>query len=255
MRLSAIAAALAFFSCAAEAAPPKGYAAIYDAPTRVNMGGRPVTANIILYTDKAAARKSDLKLILKTDVTAFIADVERDLEKWVATHQERCGQRWAAGKPYIGFPKGAIRFALDIEYEVWNCGWNGKGDPSRIALETGKVDVTLVPAAVDGKLQASLGEFRIDNRSGVSKYLPLEFVLRGILEQEIKNLNENPKFYKAPKPFIDEKFGYEKIVGTTTKDEHVIITAHYRARGKEAALKRVVDRVRSEGISAEGVKK
>lgn len=253
MRLSAIAAALAFFAPAAEAAAPKGYAAIYDAPTRVNMGGRPVAADIVLYTDKAAAKKGDLKLILETDVTAFIADVERDLEKWVATHQERCGQRWAAGKPYIGFPEGAIRFALDIEYEVWNCGWNGKGDPSRIALETGRVDVTLVPAGVDGKLQASLGEFAIDNRSGMSKFLPLEFVLRGILEQEIKKLNENPKFYKAPKPFIDEKFGYEKIVGTT-KDDRVIITAHYRAKGKEAALKRVVDRVRSEGISAEGVK-
>ena len=111
----------------------------------------------------------------------------------------------------------------------------------------------LVPAGVDGKLQASLGEFAIDNRSGVSKFLPLEFVLRGVLEQEIRKLNGNPKFYKAPKPFIDEKFGYEKIVGTT-RDDRVVITAHYRAKGKEAALKRVVDRVRSEGISAEGVK-
>lgn len=254
MRLYALAAAFAFLSCAAGAAAPKGYETIYDAPTRVNMGGRPVTADIVLYADRAVAKKGDLKLVLETDVTAFIADVERDLEKWVATHQERCGQRWAAGKPYIGFPQGAIRFALDIEYEVWNCGWNGKGDPSRLALETGKVDVTLVPAAVDGKLQASLGEFRIDNRSGVSKFLPLEFVLRGILEQEIRKLNENPKFYKPPAPFIGEKFGYEKIVGTTTAEGRVIITAHYRAKGKEAALKRVVDRVRSEGISAEGVK-
>ena len=87
----------------------------------------------------------------------------------------------------------------------------------------------------------------------MSKFLPLEFVLRGVLEQEIRKLNGNPKFYKAPKPFIDEKFGYEKIVGTT-RDDRVVITAHYRAKGKEAALKRVVDRVRSEGISAEGVK-
>lgn len=236
------------------AAPPAGYEAIYDAPTRVNMGGRPVIADIALYADRAAAKNGDLKLVLETDVTDFIVDVEKDLEKWVAAHQDQCGQRWNAGKPLIDFPKGAIRFALDIELEVWNCGWDGKGEPGRMMLETGRVDVTLVPSAVDGKLQASLGELKIDNRSGVSKYLPLEFVTRSIVEQELKKLNQNPKFYKAPKPFIDEGFVYESIIGETSADKRVVITARYRAKGKESALKRLADRVRAEGISAEGVK-
>ncbi len=249
-------AAIAVLALAAPAfaAAPKGYETIYDGPTRVNMGGRPVTAGIALYTDRAAAKKGDLKLVLKTDVTDFIADVERDLEKWVAAHQDRCGQRWNAGKPYIGFPKGAIRFALDIELEVWNCGWNGQGEPSRMMLETGKVDVTLIPSAVGGRLQASLGEFAISDRSGVSKYLPLEFVTKTIIEQELKKLNENPKFYKAPKPFVGEGFVYESISGVTGENGRVVITARYRAKGAEAKLKKVIDRVRAEGISAEGVK-
>lgn len=236
------------------AAAPAGYETIYDAPTRVNLGGRPVVAGIALSTDRAAAKKGDLKLVLTTDVTDFITDTERDLEKWVAAHQDRCGQRWGAGKPYIGFPKGAIRFALDIELEVWNCGWNGKDDPSLLTIEAGKVDVTLVPSAIEGKLQASLGEFSISNRSGVSKFLPLEFVVRGVLEQEIKKLNQNPKFYKAPKPITDEGFVYESIFGRKNDKGRVIITARYRATGDEAALKRVADRVRAEGIRSEGVK-
>lgn len=246
-------AALSFFTSAVAAAP-KSLERFYDAPTRVNMGGRPVTADIALYTDRALAKKGDLKLVLVTDVTDFIADVEKDLEKWVATHQDTCGQRWNAGKPIIDFPEGAIRFALEIELEVWNCGWNGKGEPGRMMLETGKIDVTLIPAAIDGKLQASLGDFSITNRSGVSKYLPLEFITQSIIEQELKKLNDNPKFYKAPKPFVDEGFVYESIAGDTGADNRVIITARYRAKGKESVLKTIADRVRSEGISAEGVK-
>ena len=251
-RIIAIAAAM-IAGGAALAAAPDGYETIYDAPTRVNLGGRPVTAGIELATDRAAAKKGDLKLVLVTDVTDFIADVETDLEKWVAAHQDRCGQRWKAGKPVIDFPKGAIRFALDIELNVYHCGWNGKSDPSLWTTETGSIDVTLNPSAVDGRLQAALGAFSIGNRSGVSKYLPLEFVTRTLIEQEIKKLNENPKFYKAPIPFVEEGFGYEGISGETRDDGRVIITASYRAKGKEAALKRVVDRVRAEGISSEGV--
>lgn len=249
-----IIAAILISAPAADALTPSGYEVIYDAPTRVNMGGRPVTADIVLYADYASAKKGDLKLILETDVTRFIADIEKDLENWVAAHQDRCGQRWRAGKPVIDFPNGAIRFALDVELEIWNCGWNGKGEPGRMMLEGGRVDAMLVPAAIDGKLQASLGDLTIDSRSGMSKYLPLEFVTRSLVDQELKKLNENPKFYKAPKPFADEGFVYDGIVGETNADKRIIITARYRAKGKESALKKVADRVRSEGISAEGVK-
>ncbi len=241
-------------SAPALAAPPAGYATIYDAPTRVNMGGRPVTAGIALHTDKKAAAAGDLKLVLSTDVTPFIADVEKDLEKWVATHQDRCGQRWGAGKPTIDFPPGAIRFALDIELEVWTCGWNGEGEPGRFAREAASIDVLLDPYVEGGKLQARLASLTISNRAGLSKFLPLKSLLKPILNSEIKNLNANPKFYKAPKPFISEGFVYESIIGKRNAQGRVLITARYRAKGEEAALKRVVDRVRAEGISAEGVK-
>ena len=255
MRLAgALAAITALAPSSAAPAVPNGYETIYDAPTRVNMGGRPVTAVIALHADRVSAKKGDLRLVLETDVSKFIVDVERDLENWVAAHQDRCGQRWNAGKPIIGFPKGAIRFALDIELEVWNCGWNGRGEPARMILETGKVDVTLVPAAVDGKLQASLGEFKITDRSGVSKFLPLEFVVSGILDQEIRKLNDNPKFFKPPKPFVDEGFSYESIASAADKRGRVVITARYRAKGPESVLTTIAERVRAEGISAEGVR-
>ena len=62
----------------------------------------------------------------------------------------------------IAFPPGAIRFALDLEVELWNCGWNGKGQPRRYAREGGTVDVTLEPFVEDGKLQARLEAFSIE---------------------------------------------------------------------------------------------
>jgi hypothetical protein len=255
LRKTLISAASFFLAAgAAFAAPPKGYETIYDAPTRVNMGGRPVTADIALHTDKKAAAAGDLRLVLATDVTPFIADVEKDLEKWVATHQDRCGQRWGAGKPTIDFPPGAIRFALDIEVEVYGCGWNGEGEPSRIAREAASIDVLLDPYVEAGKLQARLASLTISNRAGLSKFLPLETLLRPILDDELKNLNGNPKFYKAPKPFISEGFGYESIIGRRNSQGRVLITARYRATGDKAALTRVVDRVRTEGITAEGVR-
>lgn len=245
--------ALSSFS-AAVAAAPASLEKFYDAPTRVNMGGRPVTANIALFADRALAKTGDLEIALVTDVTDFIADVEKDLEKWVAAHQDRCGQRWGAGKPIIDFPDGAIRFTLDVELQVYNCGWDGRGRPGRMMLEAGKIIVTLIPAAIDGKLQASLGDLSIANRSGVSQFLPLEFIAQSIIEQELKKLNDNPKFYKAPKPFADDGFVYESISGASDANKRVIITARYRAKGKESVLERLADRVRSEGISAEGVK-
>lgn len=254
MRLRALLFVAALAAPSALAAPPAGYVTIYDAPTRVNMGGRPVTADIALHTDKKAAAKGDLRLVLATDVTPFIADVEKDLEKWVATHQDECGQRWSAGDPRIDFPPGAIRFTLDIGIEMWACGWDGKGEPGRMAREAATIDVLLDPYVEGGKLQARVATLTISNRAGMSKFLPLESLLRPIVDDEMRKLNANPKFYKAPKPFISEGFVYESIIGRRNAQDRVLITARYRATGDEAALQRVVDRVRVEGISAEGVK-
>lgn len=232
------------------AGAPASYKKIYDAPTRVNMGGRPVTAEIAVYADDAAARDGDLRIALVTDVTKFIKETERDLENWIATHRADCGERWAAGEPLIGFPAGAIRFALDLEYEYWNCGWNGKGKPWRMARETGSIDVTLIPEIKDGKLQARLGNFTIDERTGVNKYLPLEFVTRRIVERELANLNNNPKFYRAPQPFHGEGFVYQAI-DADRENQRVIITAHYRATGEHETLDRLVEALLEDGIISE----
>lgn len=248
--------ALAAFAGALIAAPawaqaPAGFELFYNGPTDVNMGGRPVVANIALYADKAAAKNNNLRMALVVDVTEFIEQTEQDLENWVAARQDRCGQRWGASEPLIEFPQGAIRFAIDLELEVWNCGFDGKGEPGRLAREAGSVDVTLKPYVADGKLQASLGSFAIDNRSGVSKYLPLEFVVRQILDGELKKLNENAKFWRAPKPFVGEKFTYESIVAKRKPDGHVVITAIYKAKGPAGVFKRVAEKVRTEGIVSE----
>jgi hypothetical protein len=248
IRLIAAAAMAAFAMSAASAQVPKNVEKFYDGPTKVNLGGRPVVASISLYQDKTAP-KGDLKVTLVTDVTDFIVDVEKDLEKWVASRQDPCGERWGAGKPQITFPPGKISFALDIELQYWTCGFDGKGDPAQLAREGGSVEVTLDPFVTDGLLQARLGAFTISNRSGVSKYLPLEFVMRRVLEQELKRLNENPKFRNAPKPLIDEGLSYETIVGIRNAKERVIINARYVGKGGKEKLDRIAQRMKAEGLT------
>lgn len=245
--LRTISSLCVFWAGAALAQGPEDYELIYEAPTHVNLGGRPVVADIALYTDRQAAQAGELHLALVTDVTKFVEETEQDLENWIATNQKRCGERWGAGEPFIGFPPEQIRFALYLELEVWNCGWNGKSDPSLFAQTGGEVDVTLDAYVEDGKLQTSLAAFSIDERSGITKYLPLEFVVRRVLNAELRKLNENERFYKAPKPFIDEDFRYESISAVKTGDQ-VVITARYVAEGSEEVLDRIVEKVREEGI-------
>jgi len=245
--------ALAFVSACvlapAMAQPPANYETIYDEPTDVNLGGRPVVADIALHADMDAAREGKLRLVLTTDVTKFITETERDLENWIAARHDECGERWKAGEPLIDFPAGAIRFALDLEIEYWTCGWNGKAKPGRKAHEAGSIDVTLIPYVAGGKLQTRLDKFAIEDRRGVSKYLPLEFIIRRAIDQELIKLNNNPKFYRAPKPLYGEGFRYQSISGDKGPDGRVVITARYRASGSVEKLDRVVEQVRAEGIS------
>ena len=236
-------------SSGALAQAPEGYETIYDAPTKVNLGGRPVIADIAYHTDRTAASQNDLRLVLTTDVTKFVDQTETDLQNWIAARRQDCGERWSSGEPKIEFPPNAIGFSLSLELEYWTCGWNGKSEPSLLTRETGSIEVTIIPVVIDGALQASLGELTVTEKSGVSKYLPLEFVLRRAVEQEINKLNANPKFYRAPKPLIDEGFSYQSIAATEDDDGNVVITAKYKAKGPAASLDRVVEKTRSEGIT------
>ncbi|MEM8770392.1 MAG: hypothetical protein AAGD92_01970 [Pseudomonadota bacterium] len=240
-------ALIALFSAAA-AQTPAGHETIYNAPTKVNLGGRPVVADIALHVDEATARNGVLRLALTTDVTKFIDQTKSDLEAWVAARSVECGERWDASEPLIEFPDGAIRFAVDLEFGYWSCGWNGKDAPRRLALEAGGVDITLIPQVVDGKLQARVGSLTITKEEGVSKYLPLEFVARRVIDAELKKLNDNPKFYRAPKPLIDEGFAYESI-NADTVNGRVVITARYRARTGAGALDRIVEAMETEGVT------
>lgn len=244
-----LAAVVALVAPAALAEIPAGLTRIYEGPTRVNLAGRPVTTDILLAADLGAARTGDLRLALVTDVTDEIAQTKADLKSWIAGRYDRCGERWRSGEPYIGFPKGAIRFRLALELEYWTCGWNGTGEPGRLTHDRGTVDVTLIPYIENGRLQARLGDFSMAVTTGVSKYLPLEFVVRRALEGEIRKLNENPKFYRAPKPFYGENFAYESIAASASPQRRVVITARYRAKGEAAAFDRIVARMRSEGIT------
>jgi hypothetical protein len=244
-----IAVAAAALNSSALAQVPAGLTKIYDAPTQVNLAGRPVLTDIILAADMNAAKAGDLKLALVTDVTDEIAQTKADLKSWIAGRYDECGERWRAGEPYIGFPKGAIRFRLALELEYWTCGWNGQGEPGRLTHDEGAVDVTLIPYVEGGRLQARLGDFSMVVTTGVSKYLPLEFVVRRALEGELKKLNENPKFHRAPQPFFGEKFAYESIAAAVDAQKRVVITARYGAKGKAAAFDRIVAKMRSEGIT------
>ena len=237
------------FASDAAAQAPAGYEPFYDEATNVNLGGRWVVADIAFHADMAAAHQGDLNIALVTDVTDFITETERDLEIWIVTHRERCGERWSAGDPLIEFPAGAIRFALALELEVWNCGWNGKGEPGRIAREGGTVDVTLEPYVEDGKLQARLKYFSIDEQTGISKFLPLEFIVRRVLNAELKQLNENKKFYRAPQPLYDSGFMYHSIVAKKQPGDRIVITARYHGQGDAGKLDQLAADIRKDGIT------
>ncbi len=242
-------AGLILCNAAAFAQAPAGYEEIYNAPTIVNLGGRPVVAEIAFHADMAAAKQNDLKLALVTDVTKFVLETEQDLENFIAARYSECGERWSSNEPQISFPQSSIRFAIYLEIEYWSCGWNGKGKPGRLAQESGSVDVTLIPYIEDGKLQARLGDFSLDDRTGITKYLPLEFVVRRALEQELVKLNDNPKFYRAPQPLLAEGFRYDGISATETHDGKVVITALYNARGFAGAFDRITAKLRTSGIT------
>ncbi len=245
--LSGICASLAL-AASATAQPWIGHVVIYEGPTPVDLAGRPVVADIALHADMNSAAKKILRVALLADVTKFVAQTETDLENWIANRKADCGERWRAGEPLIDFPQGAIRFAVDLEIEYWTCGVDGKARPSRLARETGRVDVTLIPYVEDGKLQTRLGNFSIDNRTGVSKYLPLEFIVRGALDQEIAKLNKNTKFYRAPKPFVDLGYKYESMKGERNLGGRVIIIARYRASGETSRYATLAAKVREAGI-------
>lgn len=230
----------------ASAQAPAGYEKIYDAPTKVNLGGRPVIADIEFHERTSGGKR---RLALVTDVTKFVVETETDLKNWIANRRNDCGERWNSGPPRISFADNAIRFAIYLEIEYWTCGWNGKGTPGRVAQETGTVDVTLIPYIEDGKLQARLGAFTLSEQTGISKYLPLEFMVRRALEQELNKLNQNPKFFRAPQPLFDESFVYEDISAAETDDDRIVITALYAADQSQAAIDRILRRLRSEGVT------
>ena len=228
---------------------PAGLSTIYDAPTKVNLAGRPVIADIALHGDMAAAKTGVLKLALTTDVTKFVDETENDLKNYIAGRYNDCGERWTSGEPKITFPNNAIRFELNLTIEYWQCGWNGKGKPGRMTRDGGSVDVTLIPFVAAGKLQAKLGELSIVVTDGLGKYMPLETLVRTAVNNEMKKLNENPKFYRAPNPLYAEMFRYEAMSAKVDAMQRVIITARYGANGKPAAFDRIVAKMKSEGIT------
>jgi hypothetical protein len=225
------------------------YSTFYTGPTKVNLAGRPVVADISLSADMAAAKKGDLKVNLTTDVTKFVDQTEKDLKDYIATRWEKCGERWSSGEPVIQFPNNAIRFQMAVTVEYWQCGIDGKGKPGRMTRDSGSVDVTLIPFVDQGKLQAKLGPLDIKVTQGMGKYMPLEFVTKRAIEGELKKLNANPKFYRAPNPLYAEGFRYDGIGARVTKEQRVIITARYRAIGKEDAFPRLASKMASQGIT------
>lgn len=239
-------AVLPAMSLSAEEAPST--TKFYDEETRVNLGGRWVEADIALYGEETADGRGT-KVALVTDVTKFIDETERDLENWIATKQERCGERWSAGEPVIAFPDGKIRFALDLTVEVWTCGLRGRAEPSRFTRESGKVDVVLEQYVEDGWLQARLHRFDIDVSEGVSRYLPLEFITRRILNAELANLNKNTKFYRPPNPLYEEGFRYVSLTGRVTDGDRVIMKARFINKNEQVDLDDLATSFREEGLT------
>jgi hypothetical protein len=146
-------AALAVICCAGAAAPaapiapyarpPAGLTTFYAGPTKVDLAGRPVIADIALHADMAAAQKGALKIALTTDVTTFVDQTEKDLKDYIAGRTSACGERWSSNEPEISFPADSIRFTMEIAVEFWQCGLDGKAKPARMTRDGGRIDVTL----------------------------------------------------------------------------------------------------------------
>lgn len=249
-KLTAMAAAglvaTAFVAMSAKAQAPAGFEPFYERPTDVNLGGRPVVADIML---SGRANLRSRRVALTVDVTKFIDETEEDLKAWIAARQNECGERWGAGEPVIAFSGETIRFAVDLTYELWTCGITGEAEPARLARERGLVDVALAAEIIDGKLQARLVDFTLSERQGVNRYLPLEFVIRRVLEAELRNLNANPKFWRAPQPFADEGYIYDDIDAQIYSDGRAVITAVYRTDDAGASFSRLAARVAKEGLT------
>lgn len=233
----------------AYAKPPAGMTTFYSGPTKVNLAGRPVVADIALHADMTAAAKGALKVALTTDVTKFVAETQADLKAYIAGRYNDCGERWTSSDPEISFPSNSIRFRMELTIEYWQCGWNGKSPPSRLTRDGGKVDVILAPFVESGKLQARLGDLSIVVTEGLGKYLPLEFLIKRALDGEMKKLNENPKFYRAPNPLYGELFRYESIAAKVDAEKRVLITARYGTNGNAKALDRIAARMKAEGVT------
>lgn len=234
---------------AAFARPPAGLTTFYGGPTKVNLAGRPVIADIALHADMTAAKTGALKIALTTDVTNFVDQTEKDLKEYIAGRYDACGERWSSGEPNISFPNNSIRFTMDLTIEYWQCGFDGKGKPGRMTRDGGNVDVTLVPYVEAGKLQAKLGDLKIVVTSGLGKYLPLESVVRRAAEGEIKKLNENPKFYRAPNPLYAEMFRYQSMAAKVDAQKRVIITARYQAKGDAKVFDRIAAKMKKDGVT------
>ncbi|MBY0420864.1 MAG: hypothetical protein K2Q06_01075, partial [Parvularculaceae bacterium] len=124
------------------------------------------------------------------------------------------------------------------------------GKPARMTRDGGVIDVTLAPYVADGKLQAKLGAFSIDvTTPGVSKYMPIEFVAKRAVENELKKLNGNPKFYRPPNPLFAETFRYDSIGAAVLADKRVVITARYRTVGKPEAFGRIAQKMKTVGVT------
>lgn len=247
--LSAAAAPATTAPAPAYAVAPAGMTTFYKGPTKVNLAGRPVVADIALHADMPAAAKGQLKIALTTDVTKFVKETEDDLKNYIAGRTNECGERWSSSEPEITFPSNSIRFRMSLTIEYWQCGWNGKSPPGRLTRDGGNVDVTLVPYVEAGKLQAKLGDFSIVVTEGLGKYLPLEFLVKRALDGEMKKLNDNPKFYRAPNPLYSELFRYEAIAAKVGAQGSVLITARYGANGNAKVFDRVAARMKSEGVT------
>lgn len=249
LALAALTPASAF---AAEPAPlpaPAGYTEFYRGPTRVNLAGRTVSADIALSANLASAKSGDLRVALTTDVAGFVAETEADLKAHIAGLSRVCGERWSASDPEIAFPERAMRFRMGLTLEYWTCGWDGKGAPQRVTQDSGVIDVTLAPYVETGMLQARLAAFDIEVTKGLGKYLPLEFAARRALEDQLKKLNQNPKFTRAPDPLYSETFRYESIAAVAETKDRIIITARYRTIGEAQALARIAARMKQEGLT------
>ena len=149
-------------------------------------------------------------IALLEDLLPIIATA---IEKEINKRHRGCRERWSAWDGEVQIVDGMVSAKVTVRVEKWTCeNVLGKDVKARLARETATVRLLLQPSVVDGRLQAQLSGFSIDDLSTLLRQLGLEQFLRSWVVAELDRFNQDPAQNTLPDWLSSLGFQYEKVV-------------------------------------------